>query len=285
MDTDITTAQTRPAGVSTRRYGARGRGFTIDGVKAPGVTKILDMLPNDNLINWAARVTAEYALDHWTELAAMTPSARLRTLEKSRWDNTSKPALARGTEVHALGEGLIAGEAVEVPEASLGYVESYRAWLDEFDPEPVATELLVANRTHRYCGFLDLLADLPALKAGGVRYPAGRWLLDLKTGKPGGGIFPEAALQLTGYRWAEVFVAATEDGGEERPLEWLGIDHAGVVRISSDACELQPVDTGPDVWEFFLHLKWLFDRQDDMKTWVAGPAAAVDLAAAAAAAK
>jgi hypothetical protein len=111
----VEATETRPAGVTTRRYGARGRGFKIDGVKAPGVTKILDMLPNDNLIGWAARVTAEYALDHWVELSAMSPSARLRTLEKSRWDNTSKPALARGTEVHHLGEGLIAGETVELP--------------------------------------------------------------------------------------------------------------------------------------------------------------------------
>jgi hypothetical protein len=266
-----------PARGITKQRSGSGYRFKIDGEYVPGVTKVLGMLPRENLINWAARVTAEYAVDHWAELSAMLPTGRLNTLTSSRWDNTSKPALARGTEVHKLGEALIEGKAVEVPEASAGYVEAYRAWLDEVDPDPVAIELLVGSRKHRYCGFLDLVADLPAMRAGDREFPAGRWLLDLKTGKPGGGVFPEAALQLTGYRHAELFVAV-EDGAdpEERPMEWLGIEHCGVVRISSDACELIPVDTGPEVWEFFLHLKWMYDRQEDMRSWVAGPPAVRD---------
>lgn len=267
----------RPARVT--KTGTKRITFKIDGERVPGVTKILGMMPRDALIDWAARVTAEYALDHWDDLGRMLPSARLATLTRSRWDTTSKPALARGTEVHALGESLIAGDPVEIPEASAGYVEAYRAWLDEFDPEPVATELLLASRAHMYCGFADLVADLPPLRAGGRKFGAGRWLLDLKTTKRGGGIFPEAALQLTGYRWCDLFVAEAELGPEERPMDWLGIDHCGIVLITDDSCELRPVDTGPDVWEFFLHLKYLFDKQADAQSWVDAPAAVVDSAA------
>jgi hypothetical protein len=68
-------------------------------------------------------------------------------------------------------------------------------------------------------------------------------------------------------------------GLAERPMDWLKIARAGVVWIKSDTCELRPVDTGDDVWEFFTHLRWLYDRQDDMPGWIGSPAEAVRLLA------
>ena len=49
-----------------------------------------------------------------------------------------------------------------------------------------------------------------------------------------------------------------------------------------DTCELRPVDTGDDVWEYFTHLRWLYDHQDDMPGWIGSSAEAVRLLAAAA---
>lgn len=261
--------------VKRRKYG-RGFGYHVDGVKTPGVTKILDMLPNDNLVGWAGRVTAEYALDHWDALGELLPSERLKKLTGARYEIVD-PAARRGTQVHKLGEALVTGAEVAVPDELAGHVEAYRDWLDRIEPVPVATELVVANRTERYCGTGDLVADLPALEwVGGEVIPPARWLLDLKT--TASGVWPSSALQLCAYEHAETFVDP-DAPDDERLMSWLEIEHCGVVWIKSDACELRPVDTGPEVWEFFKHLRWLHDRQDDMPGWIGSSATAALVAA------
>lgn len=261
--------------VKRRRYGTSGHGYTVDGQKVPGVTTILKMLPNDALIGWSGRVTAEYALDNWAELAEMAPSVRLRTMEKARW-NIRDAAAKRGTEVHRLAEGLVAGDAVTVPEELAGHVEAYRDWLDEFEPVPVATELVVASRTHKYCGTADLVADLPSVLLDDGMNPAARWLLELKT--TASGVWPESALQATAYEHAEVYVHP-EHPDDEQPMGLLGIERCGVVWIKSDTCELRPVDSGPDTWKFFLQLRWLHEHHEAMSGWIGGPAAVAELVA------
>jgi hypothetical protein len=266
--------------VKRRRYGTSGHGYTVDGQKVPGVTSILKMLPNDALIGWAGRVTAEYTLDHWAELAEMAPSTRLKTMTGARFE-TLRTASKRGTDVHRLAEGLVAGEAVTVPEELAGHVEAYRDWLDAVEPVPVATELVVAHRIHRYCGTADLVADLPGLLLDDGPIPAARWLLELKT--TASGVWPESALQATAYSRAEVYVHP-EHPDDEQPMSLLGIERCGVVWIKSDTCELRPVDTSEELWDFFVHLRWLYDRMEirDSKpvlpgTWIGPPAELAEL--------
>lgn len=296
--------------VKRRRVGVSGYGYTIDGTKAPGVTSVISMVPK-NLTDWAARTAADYAIDNWADLDAMPLSQRQKLIADAH-HQTRDAAAKRGTEVHKLGEALVAGEPVTVPEELAGHVEAYRDWLDVVEPKPVegGTELLVASREHTYCGTGDLIADLPdVLAADGEFIPSCRWLLDLKTAASG--VWPESALQLTGYRRADVFgvplpwcqecdeqtrVRTGPRGGqskceecnpdragfEERPMDWLGIKRCGVVWIKSDTCELHPVDTGDEVWEFFLRLRWLYDRMEPTRTgllmlprgWI-GPAASI----------
>lgn len=296
--------------VKRRRVGVSGYSYTIDGTKAPGVTTVIGMVPK-NLTDWAARTAADYAIDHWSELEAVPLSKRQKLIAEAH-RVTRDAAGKRGTEVHKLGEALVAGEPVPVPVELAGHVEAYRDWLDAVEPKPVegGTELLVASREHTYCGTGDLIADLPdVLAADGEFIPACRWLLDLKTAASG--VWPESALQLTGYRRADVFgvplswcqecdeqtrVRTGPRGGqskceechpdragfEERPMAWLGIKRCGVVWIKSDTCELHPVDTGDEVWEFFLRLRWLYDRMETTRTgllmlprgWI-GPAASI----------
>lgn len=258
--------------VKRRRYGKSGHGYTVDGAKVPGVTSILGLLPKDNLIKWAAESTADYAVNNWGTLSEMPWADRLKALYGARFEK-SQPAAKRGTEVHRLAEPAIRGEEIDMdamPPELRGYVESYLDFCDTIDPKPLenGTELVVANRTHRYCGTADLVADLPALTCEGEFIQAGRWLLELKTSK---GVWPESALQACAYEHCEVFVDPDEPD-DERLVEWLGIQRCGVVHIGPDAWALHPVETGPEVWEFFLHLRYLAEEQESMKTWVAASA-------------
>ena len=254
--------------VKRRRYGRSGHGYTVDGAKVPGVTTILGFLPKDNLIKWAAESTADYAVNNWETLSGVPWADRLKTLYGARFEK-SQPAAKRGTEVHRLAEPAIRGEAIDMdaaPPELRGYLEAYLDFCDAINPKPLenGTELVVANRTHRYCGTADLVADLPSVTWENVVIPAGRWLLELKTSK---GVWPESALQACAYEHSEVFVDP-EAPDDERRTEWLGIEHCGVVHIGPDAWMLHPVETGAEVWEFFLHLRWLHDRQESMKSWV-----------------
>ncbi len=222
---------------------------TDTGEKIPGVTKITgDGLPKQALINWAAETTAGYAIDHWDELSDKPPSERLKILTGSRYA-VSDPAANRGRQVHKLAERLVAGDQVKVPEGLEGYVRSYVRFLDEFDVRPVLVEATVVNREHRYCGTLDLIADLldpqdpepdPDLAA---RLSC---LLDLKTSRSG--VFGETALQLAGYRFAEAVVAAD---GSESPLP--EVQFTGAVHIRPDGYDLVPVTAEFDQFRQFLY--------------------------------
>jgi hypothetical protein len=271
----------------------RGSGYSYyEGKATPAnkissVTQITGMLPSEKLIDWAANATADYAINHIRSLASMCANEHvaeaINLLRRSRYE-VSDPAKKRGTEVHKLAEALIAGDEVTVPEELKGYVEAYTDFLNIIDPQPVATELIVVSRRPgaKFCGTADLVADLPAVAWEGEIIPAGRWLLDLKTGEKG--VYETAALQLCGYQHATHFVAQDGQEPDERPMKWLEITRCGVVHLSSDAWELRPVATDGDTWTCFRYLLWLHKRQDSMKGWIGSPAAAVqaaDLAAGA----
>lgn len=226
---------------------------TDTGVRVPGVTTIIgDGIPKKALIEWAANATAEYAIDNWTTLTDLAPSARLKELKGARYA-TSDAAANKGTQVHKLAERLVHGERVAVPDGLEGYVQSYVAFLDEFDVMPVLVEKTVWSPEHGYCGTLDLIADLldpddpepdPTMR------PRIRWLLDIKTNRSG--IFGETALQLAAYRYAEHWIDE-EDGGA--PSEMLDVDRTGAVHVRPDGYSLVPVDAGPDQFRAFLYAK------------------------------
>ena len=44
-------------------------------------------------------------------------------------------------------------------------------------------------------------------------------------------------------------------------MSWLGIERCGAIHVTADGWELRPLYTGPDAWEYFQHLRWLYDRQ------------------------
>ena len=219
----------------------RGHSYRRNGRKIPGVTTILgETMPKAALIRWAGNTTADYAADHWDELAALPITERIAQLRGAA-DAERDAAARRGTEVHRLAERLALGETVEVPEPLAGHVEAYRKFLGDFDPEVIAVELVVASSRPRYCGTADLVADM----LGEV------WLLELKTSRSG--IYRESALQSCAYRRAEVYTLAGDDGAE-RPLAGLGIQRAGAVHIRSDGYDLRPLDTGDEVWRYFRRL-------------------------------
>lgn len=209
------------------------------GVRVPGVTSITDGgLPKKALINWSGNATAEYAVDNWDELSELTPSARLKKMQGGRYE--AKDAAAnKGTKVHNLAEKLVKGAEVTVPEELAGHVESYVRFLDEFDVRPVLVEAVIYSQEHGYCGTLDLIADLldpddpepdPEMRR------RVRWLLDLKTSRSG--IFGETALQLAGYRYADMWIDQSTGEAHDMPE----VERCGGVWVRSNGYSLVPLE-------------------------------------------
>jgi hypothetical protein len=255
-------------GIRERRYG-RGRAYYVDGVKFPGVTSISSLIKGYGLINYQGRQVAAAAVNRWEELSELPPADRLRALEKAAFEERDEAA-ARGTEVHRLGALIAHGDEVEVPEALRGYVDGYVKWLDEFDPAIVATELIVAHRPRArvpgYCGRLDLIADLGPIRPEECPViPAGRHLIDVKTGRSG--VWPETAIQLVGYASAQVYVHP--ESKKEVPMAALGITNTSSLWLTSDGgFEFRPVYTGAEVWDEFRDLARCWWRQDHRPEWI-----------------
>lgn len=242
--------------MSIQRIAAgRGHWYKVDGEKADGVTTLIkEGVPKPALINWAGNVTAAYAVDHWAELSELKPSERLKTLQGCRWADRDEAA-HRGTEVHALGERLARHEEVDVPDELAGHVESYVAFLDEWQPKAVLLETTVANRKWNYAGTLDAVFDLPDGR---------RVLADLKTARSG--IFLEASLQMAAYAHAEVYL---DDDGTEQPMPEL---HAGIgIHVRADGYDVHPINIGERPWRIFCHAAWLARQLRDATTLIGDP--------------
>ena len=264
----------------------RGRGHSYEdanGAKVPGVTTLIgNGIPKPALMDWGPRVTAEYAVDHWDELSKLAPSARLETLKKARYADRDAAA-NKGTRVHQLAEKLVAGKQVKVPDDLAGHVESYVAFLDQWEPEPVLIEAVVMSHRHGYAGTLDLGAmfDAQLLLDSGIASDdellaevlqsladddeRALAILDVKTSRSG--IFGETALQLAGYRFADVFVDAD---GVEQPMPEFHL--ALGLHIRADGYDLYPMTAGRDQHRELLYAREVGRFVTDHSRGYVGPA-------------
>jgi hypothetical protein len=221
---------------ATRRINrGKGHSYLLDGSPVDGVTRALsEGYPKPALVDWAGRTAAGYAVDHWDELAELGIAERLRRIEKARYELTSA-ATVRGTAVHDLAQRLQTGEEIDVPENLIGHVDSYLRFVQEWEPLELLVEAPVFSREFMYGGTVDLVADLN---------DNNRWLLDFKTSK--GEPWPEVALQLAAYRYAEFTLS---DTGAEVPMP--RVDRTGVIWLRADGYDLVDIQAGPPAFAAF----------------------------------
>lgn len=232
----------------SRRYGAHGHGYLLDGEKIPGVSSILKALPK-SLAQWAADAGANLAVEQWDKLSQEPLTKRLDAIRYAHRDLKNEAA-ARGTKIHAYGERLVKGLEVDIPEEHLGPAQAYARFLDAWDIEVVTTEAPVCNlsKGRAYGGRGDLWCKI------GKRDNAYA-LVDLKTGK---NVYESTVHQCVAYDNADIW---QPDGPEsEQPYE--PVDLIYVAHILPDDVELLPVRgagglvrPGPGDFRSFLYLQ------------------------------
>ena len=103
-----------------------GHGYTLDGKRVKGVTTLINGgVPKPFLVDWSARTVAEWVADNRDRVEQLWDDGRapmvafLKSVHRQQRDD----AAARGTHVHELGEALVHGREVEVPDYIKDHVE------------------------------------------------------------------------------------------------------------------------------------------------------------------
>jgi hypothetical protein len=215
---------------TTAGDGSRTYTYPPTGEEFPSVTTILSATEGKPwLPGWAAKIAAEYAVDHLAELAALvaedgrdaavklakTEAARIRDIKRDTggYVHSVVEALVlwaaspdgRGADIAlpVLPEHLAGADYDDDPVEDVAewMVEGFLNWVSDYDPEFLAAEMTVFHPGLRVAGTLDAITFLPGLAVGrSGRFVPGagvRPCVDVKTGKHLSVTWPE---QITTYR-------------------------------------------------------------------------------------
>jgi hypothetical protein len=251
---------------TTTKSGARW--YDWKGERFWSVTTIIaGGYPKPVLINWAKKFTAEYAVDNFPKLTALLEQDTDGTIDRQGAIDWLKSAAFRerdkkgdlGTSVHNAIEAHVLGKPTpEWPLPLRPRMLAFERFLAEYEPrfipasladpaEAVTSGVLLAeapvfNRTQHYAGTLDGIVEI-----------GGRTLvLDVKTSAKG--IYPEIALQLAAYRFAE-FVGLP-DGSEQALPQTQG---AVALHLPEDGTyELREIQADEETFRHFLYVREVY---------------------------
>lgn len=214
------------------------------------VTTILgDGVPKPGLVHWAAIEVSRCALANIPKLARLRgQTARdechewLRRAAERKRDE----AAVFGGLFHDYAEAHILGQPMPPPSAEMRpFLDAFYRFLDEHQPEFLATEMTVANLADRWAGRFDGAVKLP-------RYGPEPITIDYKSGRSK---HDDMAMQLAAYRRATH--AWLKDG---TPVEPPRTEGGVIVHVRPDKPEyekhggyrLYKCDTSDEVYASFL---------------------------------
>lgn len=247
-------------------------------VKAPApddqrlwsVTTIINALDRPALMYWAAEQAAECAVSVRGSLDARVREegepAVVKWLRDARFrrPKDKRSATELGTAVHDACElYALNGERPVVDAEVLPYVIQFEKWCQQFQPTYEAAEMTVFSPTYGYAGTLDAIATVGGSKVI-IDYKSSRksWDDQGNATSP----YPETALQLAAYRYAELAAVwrprRTEifrrryyllDPTEKTQAVPVPVVDGGIVlHITPEHASAYPVRCGPDMHEAFL---------------------------------
>ncbi|MCP9205551.1 hypothetical protein [Streptomyces cucumeris] len=243
------------------------------------VTTILSQgFPKPQLVFWAANLTAA---DAFATLPALV-AASLRPAEKeAAYDWLRKGHVRKkeergdlGTAAHDLVEAHVLG--TPLPEELLSdaemapYLDNFLRFINEWEIEFEASEMVVGNLTDGWAGKLDYLFR-SRLIAAALKVPATTLFVgDTKTGGEldEKGVYPEAGAQMAAYRRAEV---AWLRDGTQVPMPKVH-DVGIVLHLRPEGYRPMPLKCGDDVYEAFLHVQQVAEFQRSLAKSVVGEA-------------
>jgi hypothetical protein len=230
-------------------------------IKLRRVTTILNGgYPKPELVFWSANLTAQ---DAFATLPRLVSASLYPAEKEAAYDWLRKGHIRKkeergdiGTAAHTLVESHVLGtplpeELLNEPEMA-PYFDNFLRFVAEWEVEFEASEMTVGNFGHGYAGKLDYLFR-SRLIAAALKVPADTLFLgDTKTGGEldEKGVYPEAGLQMSAYRSAEV--GWLRDGTQ---IPMPKIHDVGIVlHLRPEGYRPMPLKCGDDVFAAFLHV-------------------------------
>lgn len=208
---------TQPKYATQDKNGRRLYRDPVTEKRVPSVTTVMGMKAKPLLVPWAAKMSAEFAVENWEALSELSREERIDRI-KSAHKTRAQDAADLGDSIHIYAEAFLKGEELpEYPADAFDSIANLLAWLDERKPKLVAAEVSMFSEKG-YAGTFDALLEMD----GEV------WLIDWKTGK---GVYPEVGMQLAALHFADRVLA-------EEPIELPKATRFGVVHIRPEKCEL-----------------------------------------------
>lgn len=254
------------------------------------VTTIIGCLDKPPLMWWCAETVALAAVhsrDTWMAMERENGTKEaIDWLKRARFrpPKDEMPDNDFGTAVHELVEHwTVTGQRPEPNPEFFGAkdlelakqcLDRFGEWLDKFQPTYQAAEVTVYNRTYGYAGTCDCFLTIDGVPLIGDYKVSKKSWTKKKEPNP---IYPEAALQLVGYKNAElaaVWRARRFESFKRRYylLSKSEIDQsvavpqveAGVgIKITPEHCLAYPLRVDDAVWDAFLYVleaaRWQFD--------------------------
>lgn len=243
------------------------------------VTTILNGgYPKPELVFWSANLTAEDAFKTLPTLvrASLRPETREEAYDWLRKGHIRKKEERGdiGTAVHDLVEAKVLG--TPIPEALLAdpdmgvYVDHFLRFVEDWQIVFEASEMTVGNFTDGWAGKLDYLFRSEPI-ARLLQVP--RQTLFIGDTKTGGeldekGVYPEAGLQMAGYRRAEV--CWLRDGSQV-PMPKVH-DTGIVLHLRPEGYRPVPLKCGDDLYAAFLHVQQVAEFKRVLAKTVVGEA-------------
>ncbi|WP_172385201.1 hypothetical protein [Streptomyces sp. MNP-20] len=242
-------------------------------IKHPGVTSVVGMLPKPFLTFWAAKMTAELAVDSLPFVAQMAERDRQGAVDylKGASRRYTKVRADVGSRAHDLFERMIRGERVGRVHPDL---EPYRAQFAEFleavNPHLERAEDVAWSDAHEYAGSFDAVLTVwldddgnPTPDRSGAPHLL---MVDWKTSRD---TYPDVALQMSAYAHADRIIAP--DGTAEPMPDF---DGAAVLHITPESWAFKPVRIDDTVFTYFLALRKVFNWDREESKTVLGRAIA-----------
>lgn len=263
----------------------------LTGEKFWSVTTVISGgLPKPALLPWGINSVAEAAVHKRKTLLAMTSEcetdgkctpgqwcsscdAAVRWLKSSPYQQRDKAA-DLGSRIHEAAEAYKLGKpAPPWPDDIAPTMGQYERWLNLLEPTFEQVEQTVYNRTQRYAGTLDAIIRLPLTDRTRQLALSADWplpedrdylllLIDYKSGKA---IYPEVALQLAAYRYAE-YMRLPDNSEAPVPV----VDGAAALHLLPDAFHFLPVRADAEVFNAFLYARETFRFMEEISKTVIG---------------
>ena len=219
----------------------------VTGESVPSVTTILDVINKPAILNWSVKMAAQFCVDNWVELGAMSATEKLIAIREAPEKYTMEKA-SLGTKVHEIADSWAKGVPSENPEKTGPYITQFLNFLMDRRPKFLHTETTFWSRAHSYAGTADAVAEINNEI----------YLIDFKTGR---GTYADHGLQLSALRNADFII---EPDGTELPMP--RIDHSAVLHLRPRGYKLIPVYEDEACFTAFLAarqiLKWQMDTAE-----------------------